>query len=64
MERALSEKGFFISTGSACSSSHKGRPVLDTMQLTPKEKESAVRFSFGFSTEEEGMKLFKMYASM
>ncbi|WP_296011781.1 cysteine desulfurase family protein [uncultured Treponema sp.] len=55
MERALSEKGFFISTGSACSSSHKGRPVLDTMQLSPKEKESAVRFSFGFSTEEESM---------
>lgn len=55
MERALSENGFFISTGSACSSSHKGRPVLDTMQLSPKEKESAVRFSFGFSTEEESM---------
>lgn len=55
MERALSEKGFYISTGSACSSSHKGRPVLDTMQLSSKEKESAVRFSFGFSTEEESM---------
>ncbi|MCR5219116.1 cysteine desulfurase family protein [Treponema sp.] len=46
MERALSEKGFYISTGSACSSNHAGRPVLDTMQLSAKEKESAVRFSF------------------
>ncbi|MGN0730173.1 cysteine desulfurase family protein [Treponema sp.] len=55
MERALSEKGFYISTGSACSSSHKGRPVLDTMQLSSKEKESAVRFSFGFSTKKESM---------
>lgn len=55
MQRALSERGFFISTGSACSSSSKARPVLDTMQIPPKEKESAVRFSFGHSTSEAEM---------
>ena len=47
MERALSEKGMYISTGSACSSGSHARPVLDTMQISASEKESAVRFSFG-----------------
>ncbi len=55
MQRALNAKGFFISTGSACSSGHKERPVLDAMGLSPEEKESSVRFSFGFSTQEEDM---------
>ncbi len=55
MERALSEKGFYISTGSACSSGRHSRPVLDSMQIPPKEKESAVRFSFGWTTKKEAM---------
>jgi cysteine desulfurase len=55
MERALSSDGFFISTGSACSSAKKSRPILDTMQIPQKEKESAVRFSFGFSTTKKQM---------
>lgn len=55
MERALSEKGFYISTGSACSQGHHERPVLDNMDLTKDEKESAVRFSFGVSTSRQAM---------
>ncbi len=55
MERALSADGFYISTGSACSSGHHSRPVLDSMQVSAKEKESAVRFSFGFETTEKAM---------
>ena len=55
MERALSSKGFYISTGSACSAGHHSRPLLDTMQIPAKEKESAVRFSFGHDTTKQAM---------
>ena len=47
MERALSAEGFYISTGSACSSGSHARPVLDSMHIPPEEREGAVRFSFG-----------------
>ena len=56
MVRALSSEGFCISTGSACSAGSHARPILDTMQIPAKEKESAVRFSFGHDTTEKGMK--------
>ena len=55
MERALSSKGFYISTGSACSAGKHSRPILDTMQIAGEEKEAAVRFSFGFSTSQKSM---------
>ncbi len=55
MERALSAKGFYISTGSACSAGSHERPILDSMGLSAEEKESAVRFSFGPETTEEDM---------
>jgi len=55
MERALSADGFYISTGSACSAGHHSRPILDTMGISGKEKESAVRFSFGPLTTKEAM---------
>ena len=55
MERALSTEGFYISTGSACSSGRHSRPVLDSMNIGAKEKESAVRFSFGWETTEKSM---------
>ncbi len=55
LQRALSEKGFFISTGSACSSGRHSRPVLDNMSCSAEEKEGAVRFSFGFSTTKQAM---------
>ena len=55
MERALSTEGYYISTGSACSSKSHARPVLDTMQIPPEEKESAVRFSFGHETTQKAI---------
>ena len=55
MERALSEKGFYISTGSACSQGRHSRPVLDSMGISAQEKEDAVRFSFGHDTTKEAM---------
>ena len=55
MLRALDAQGICISTGSACSSSKKGHPVLDAMSLGAKEKEGAVRFSFGHATTSEEM---------
>ncbi len=47
MLRALDSKGFYISTGSACSSKKNKRPVLEAMHITPQLSENAVRFSFG-----------------
>ena len=55
MERALSADGYYISTGSACSSGKHSRPILDSMHISAKEKESAVRFSFGDATTEQAM---------
>ncbi len=51
----LSEKGIFVSSGSACSS-HKGRsPVLKHFGLTKEEEETTIRLSFsGLNTPEEG----------
>lgn len=45
--RALSDKGFCISTGSACASRKISRPVLEAMGVTPDLANNAVRFSFG-----------------
>ena len=53
MLRLLDEKGFCISTGSACSSRKNHRPVLEAMSVSPKLRENAVRFSFGYSTSEK-----------
>ena len=47
MLRALDSKGFYISTGSACSSKKNKRPVLESMHISPQLSENAVRFSFG-----------------
>ncbi len=65
MQRALDAKGFCISTGSACSSGRHSHPVLDSMNISAKEKESTVRFSFGFSTTKEDMDaLFEAISSV
>lgn len=47
MLRALDSKGFYISTGSACSSKKNKRPVLEAMHVNGQISENAVRFSFG-----------------
>ena len=47
MLRALDSKGFYISTGSACSTKKNNRPILDAMGISSDVKETAVRFSFG-----------------
>ncbi len=47
MLRALDSKGFYISTGSACSSRKANRPVLEAMHVDASLRETAVRFSFG-----------------
>lgn len=55
MLRALDSKGFYISTGSACSSKKNKRPVLEAMHITPQISENAVRFSFGPHTTPEAI---------
>lgn len=51
--RALSEKGFCISTGSACSARKNERPVLQAMGITNEQAIEAVRFSFGHAVSDE-----------
>lgn len=53
MVRALSEKGFCISTGSACSAKKLSRPVLEAMGIKKDQTSTAVRFSFGAETTKE-----------
>jgi cysteine desulfurase len=48
--RALSDRGVYISTGSACSSRKKSRPVLDAMRVSPDRQQNAFRISIGPST--------------
>jgi cysteine desulfurase len=48
--RALDEKGFCISTGSACSSTKTERPVLAAMGVSEKQRLEGVRFSQGCAT--------------
>lgn len=55
MLRALDSKGFYISTGSACSSKKASRPVLEAMHVPLDIRETAVRFSFGPGTTEQAI---------
>jgi cysteine desulfurase len=48
--RALDSEGFAISTGSACSSSSRERPVLAAMGLDESEQLEGVRISQGWTT--------------
>jgi cysteine desulfurase len=49
--RALNEKGFALSTGSACSSTERGkRSVLDAMGLDRETSLGGIRISQGWST--------------
>ena len=53
--RALDAKGFYISTGSACSSKKNSRPVLEAMHVEPHLQETSVRFSFGPATTDKAL---------
>ena len=55
MLRALDSKGFYISTGSACSSKKNKRSVLEAMHVNAQISENAVRFSFGPHTTPKAM---------
>ncbi len=55
MLRALDAEGFYISTGSACSSKKNNRPVLAAMNVSGSLSENAVRFSFGHSTTKQDL---------
>lgn len=55
MLRALDAEGFYISTGSACSSRKNNRPVLQAMNISKEISENSVRFSFGQSTTKQAV---------
>lgn len=55
MLRALDAKGFYISTGSACSTKKANRPVLEAMHVPLEVRETAVRFSFGPLTTQKAV---------
>lgn len=55
MVRALSEKGFYISTGSACSAKKSQRPVLAAMGIKGELAANAVRFSFSSHSTDDGV---------
>jgi cysteine desulfurase len=57
MVRALDQAGFAVSTGSACSSSKTGRPVLEAMGVDPKLQREGIRISQGRSTGGEEIDL-------
>ena len=50
LARALSDKGVFVSTGSACSSKRKTRPVLAAMRTPRQQAANAFRVSIGRET--------------
>jgi cysteine desulfurase len=51
--RALDDAGFAVSTGSACSSASKKRPVLDAMGISEQQSLEGIRISQGYSTTTE-----------
>lgn len=57
--RVLSDKGFAVSTGAACSSKKAGRGrVLEAMGVPKEARDSAIRVSTGFTTREEDIRSF------
>ena len=57
--RVMSDKGFCLSAGSACSSNTKGKAegVLAAMNVDPMDRRSSIRISFGANTTEEEVDL-------
>lgn len=48
--RTLSDRGVYISMGSACSSRKKTRPVLEAMNISQDKQQKAFRISIGITT--------------
>jgi cysteine desulfurase len=57
MVRALDDEGFAISTGSACSSAGRDRPVLAAMGIDAQRSFEGIRISQGWSTTAEEIDL-------
>jgi cysteine desulfurase len=53
MVRALDDAGFAVSTGSACSTGSKKRPVLDLIGVEDSVAFTSIRISFGWATQME-----------
>jgi cysteine desulfurase len=53
MVRSLDDAGFAVSTGSACSTGSKKRPVLNLIGIDDKIAFTAIRISFGWTTRIE-----------
>ena len=58
MMRCLSDRGIFVSAGSACSSKKKIRPILAALSVNPDVAQNAVRISIGHSTEKSELEQF------
>lgn len=58
MVRVLSDRGVFVSTGSACSSAKVNRPVLQAMCVDKSTQTNAFRISFGNETTREELQQF------
>ena len=58
MTRCLSDRGIFVSAGSACSSKKKVRPILAAIAVSPEIAQNAIRISIGHSTEKSDLEQF------
>ncbi|TCW60886.1 cysteine desulfurase family protein [Treponema sp. J25] len=56
MVRALNDRGFAVSTGSACSASHQDRPILKAMGVPEELARRGIRISQGWTTTEEDIR--------
>lgn len=57
--RAASDRGVCISTGSACSSKKKARPVLQAMRTPRQDAMNAFRVSIGVDTRQEDIRYLR-----
>ncbi|EFW37018.1 aminotransferase, class V [Treponema phagedenis F0421] len=53
LQRCLSDMGVYVSTGSACSSKKRSRPILEAMGIGAKQQLNTIRISLGKSTTKE-----------
>ncbi|PIE98101.1 MAG: aminotransferase [Treponema sp.] len=58
LTRCLSDEGVFVSTGSACSSKKKTKPILSEMGIRAGLQQNTIRISIGHSTTKAEIDLF------